>query len=152
MHIEFEETQPVVDPRIAGFRCKCCGQYCKIYTRKINSSMAAVLLLLWKHAKTDYIHVENFLKSINKAHLRADFHKLVWWTLLERKKELREDSSPRNGFYKITGRGMAFAANALTVPKAVKIYNNQFQGFEGEEINILDALGTKFSYADLMQE
>lgn len=147
---DFTEEKNTTDPRVIGFKCKCCGQYCKLYTRKLNSSMSAVLILLWKSGKTDYIHVENYLKSINKAHLRADFHKLVWWNLLERKKELREDSSPRNGFYKITGRGIAFAEGKLTVPKSVKIYNNQFQGFEGDEITIHDALGNRFNYQELM--
>lgn len=152
MYIEFEETKLTADPRIEGFKCKCCGQYCKLYTRKLNSSMALVLLLIWKSGKTNYIHVENFLKELNRANLRADFHKLVWFNLLERKKELREDNSPRNGFYKITGRGIAFAGNKLTVPKCVKIYNNHFEGFEGEQVNIIQALGEKFNYQELINQ
>lgn len=149
MELQFD-FPATVDPRIKGFKCPHCNQFVKLYVRKLNSSMALVLLLLWKSGKTDFIHVEDYLKSINRANLRADFHKLVFWSLLERKKELREDNSPRNGFYKLTGRGIAFAENKLTVPAAVKIYNNHAEGFEGMEINIVEALGEKFNYAELM--
>jgi len=31
-----------------GVVCPCCGQYAKVYRRKLNSSMAYVLILIWR--------------------------------------------------------------------------------------------------------
>ena len=148
--IEFDFSTPVEDKREAGFRCPCCSQYVKLYTRKLNSSMAAVLIILWRTGNTRFIHVEDYLKANGYSHLRADFHKLCHWSLLEKKSGEREDGNPRNGFYKITGRGIAFANNALTVPSHVVIFNNKFQSFEGEQITIHDALREKFNYQELL--
>ena len=149
LEFEFPETK---DKKDEGYICPCCNQFVKRYTRKLNSSMGAVLVLLWRSGQTGFIHVENFLKANNYSHLRADFHKLCWWNLLERKSGERDDGSKRNGYYKITGRGISFANGTLKVPKCVKIFNNKFEGFEGEEININDALGSRFSYNELMQK
>lgn len=61
---------------------------------------------------------------------------------MEAKIENREDGSKRNGYYRITGRwDLMFAECKLTVPKKVVLLNNKFEGFEGEEINIKQALG-----------
>ena len=76
---------------MAGFNCECCGQYCKAYHRKLNSSMAVVLILIHKFGKTGFFHVENWLKEIKRPELRADYHKLRFWGLLEAKTETRED-------------------------------------------------------------
>lgn len=134
----------------AGYICPCCQQYCKRYRRALNSSMAAVIVLIHKSNKTDYFHVENWLKEIGKPQLRADFHKLTFWGLLEKKVGKRDDGSNRNGFYKITGRGIAFASGTFKVQEKAVILNNKFQFFEGEEIDVLKALRNKFSYDELM--
>lgn len=132
-----------------GHKCECCGQYVKTYKRTINTSMAQVLRLINKSAKRDFFHVENWLKEIGRPELRADFHKLRFWNLLEKKVEDREDGSSRNGFYKITGRGLMFANGQMDVHKYAIVYNNEFLGFEGGMINIKDVL--KFSYKELME-
>ena len=134
----------------AGYRCNCCGQFVKIYTRKLNSSMAQVLILIYRSGKTDYFHVEDYLKSLNKASLRADFHKLRYWGLLKKKIENREDNSPRNGFYRITPSGIMFVESKIQVKEAVLIFNNEFMGFSGNDVSIDECLGRKFSYSELM--
>ena len=91
-----------------------------------------------------------FLKEIGRSELRADFHKLRYWNLLEKKIEDRKDGSNRNGYYKITGRGIMFAENKLTVPEKAIVFNGKLQNLEGEEINILTALGKRFDYSELM--
>lgn len=133
-----------------GYVCSCCGQFVKAYTRKLNSSMALVLILMFRSGKQGYWHIENWLKEIKRPELRADYHKLRFWGLIEAKIGEREDGSKRNGYYKITGRGMAFAEGKLTVQKSAVIFNNKFQHFEGPEIKITDALGSKFNYDELM--
>lgn len=136
--------------RSKGYTCRCCGLFVKEYRRKINSSMCAVLCLLCRSGKRDFTHVENWLKGIGKSSLRADYHKLRFWGLIEAKKEQRNDSSNRNGYYKLTGLGIMFCELKLKVKEVCVIFDNECQGFEGEEIDIVEALGNKFSYAELM--
>jgi hypothetical protein len=133
-----------------GYICECCGQFVKAYTRKLNVSMALVLILMFRSGKTGYWHIEKWLKEIGKPELRADYHKLRFWGLIEAKSGEREDGSKRNGYYKITGRGIAFADGKITVQESVVIFNNKFRNFEGEEIDIRMALRNKFNYDELM--
>lgn len=136
----------------AGYICPCCGQFVKEYTRKLNSSMARVLILIYQSGKLDFFHIENYLKSLNKGDLRADFHKLRYWGLLKKKIENREDGSTRNGFYKISPMGIMFVEGKTTVHENILIFNNEFKGFIGRQINIFEAIGNKFSYEELMSK
>lgn len=133
-----------------GYTCPCCNQFVKRYSRKINVSMVLTLIEIYKSGKRGFFHVENWLKEIGRPELRADYHKLRFWGLLEKKNELREDGSNRNGFYKITGRGIMFAEIKLTVPEKALILNNQLHQLEGKEISIIDALRNRFDYSELL--
>jgi hypothetical protein len=134
----------------AGYTCPCCGQFVKRYCRKINTSMALTLIAIYQSKKRDFFHVENWLEQINRPSLRADYHKLRFWGLLEKKVAQREDGSNRNGYYKITERGLMFAENKLYVPEKALILNNKLHSLEGKEITIVDALKDKFNYSELM--
>ena len=135
-----------------GYKCECCGQWVQIYHRKLNSSMAAVLLLIYKSGKRDFFHVENWLKEIGKPSLRADFHKLRFWGLIEAEKKIREDGSARNGFYRILAPAMPFCEGLTSVPSAAIIYNNELKYFSPSQIFIQTALSKKFNYEELMSE
>lgn len=110
--------------------------------------MAMVLMLVYRSGKRDFFHIENWLKEIGKPELRADFHKLRFWNFIEKKVEDRKDGSNRNGFYKITGRGIMFCEDKITAKEKVLIYNNEFLGFEGKDISIKDV--SSFDYNELM--
>ncbi len=132
-----------------GYVCECCGQFVKVYRRTFNSNMAIALLVLYRNKEKGFVHLEKLL-SDNGYQRCGDATYLRHFGLIEAFTEKRKDGSKRNGHYKITGRGILFAENKLTVPKHFLIFNNKLKGFEGEEINIFQALGNKFSYADLM--
>lgn len=146
----YQQTNITFPDRSSGYRCQCCGQFVKEYARKLNSSMARVLILIYKSGNFDYLHVEDFLKKLNRGDLRADFHKLRYWGLLKKKIENREDGSARNGFYQITTSGIWFVEGKVTVQEKILVFNNDFKGFAGDQINIHQALGNKFSYKELM--
>ncbi len=152
MTIEFDFDTPVAENSETGYRCKCCGTFIKTYTRSLNSSMCLVLLLMVKHKKFGYFHVEDWLKEIGRPELRADYHKLRFYNFLEKKIGDRSDGSPRNGMYRITSFGIMFAEGKITAKSKFKILNNQFKGFSGKDITIQEALGNKFSYQELMAE
>lgn len=127
-------------------KCPCCGRlYPKVYKRAMNSNIALTILRLYKHRKFDWTHIEDFLKE-NGYKRSGDFAKAQIFGLLIKKKGDKSDGNPNNGFYKLTGRGIAFATGALTVPKYAKIKDGEFLEFDGEEINIRQALGKAFNY------
>ena len=150
-----QAKQQVQDNLEKGDHCPCCGQFAKLYKRKLNSAMVAALVLINKYFKenpdAEWLHVENYLKSLNiPAAVRGDFPKLRHWGLLEAKTGIREDGSKRVGLYKVTLRGQAFLSGILKVPSRVHLYNQEVLGFSGKEIRVEKALGNKFRYSELM--
>jgi hypothetical protein len=143
------------DYREEGAICPCCDQYVRLYRRKITSAMAYGLILLPRRCIDNgghWIHVENYLKSLSNipASIRGDIAKLRHFGLIEAKQEDRDDGSSRNGFYRMTGRGMSFARGKLFAPESVFIYNNKVEGYSDKQISIHYALGNKFDYDELM--
>lgn len=132
-----------------GYTCECCGQFVKVYTRSFNSNMSLALLCLYQHKEKGFVHLEKLL-SDNGYQRCGDASYLRHYGLIEPFIGERKDKSKRNGHYKITGRGMLFCENKLTVKKNFLIFNNKIKGFEGDEITIHQALGNKFNYAELM--
>jgi len=113
--------------------------------------MALSLLALYKEKQFGWVKVEDFL--LKHGYQRCgDFTYLVHFGLLEKMQGEREDGSNRNGFYKITGRGIMFCEQKLTVNSKFYMFNGKLDGFDGEQIGIQRALGKKFSYTELMQE
>jgi len=55
-----------------------------------------------------------------------------------------------SGLWKPTPLGVAFAENQARVQRYVYVYNNEVRGYEGDEISIIDALGEKYNYHDIM--
>ena len=141
-----------------GADCPCCGQFVKLYRRKLNSSMAYAMILLAKHQKEiggAWFHVPDYLSSVTStATIRGgDWSKLRYWGLIESDESIRDDGSKRAGVWRVTEAGMAFAANDKSVPSHVHIYNGEaFSSYQtGETTNIEQALGEKFNYRELMR-
>lgn len=132
-----------------GYRCSCCGQFCKRYYRHFNSNMAIALIVLYRNLDKGFVHLENLMKEAGYKRC-GDASYLRHYRLIEKKEGKREDGSPRNGMYKITSAGIMFVEGKTKVKKKYIIYNNKHEGFEGDEITIQDALGTKFDYRQLM--
>lgn len=138
--------------REKGTHCPCCGQYAKIYNRKLNSAMARSLILVDKYFSRpdaeEYLHVENYLARYTRA---TDFYKLRFWGLIESKGERRSDGSPHAGYWKMLPKGHAFVRNQVRVPMRVAIYNDEFMGESSETISIIESLGEHFDYHELMK-
>lgn len=134
-----------------GYICPHCTQYVKLYSRSFNSNMACALIALYKHREKGFVHLENLMRE--QGYKRCgDASYLRHYQLIEALDEERKDGSKRNGMYKITGRGIMFCEKKLTVQKKFLIYNNKLEGFEGEEVGILEVLGEKFNYSKLMED
>lgn len=155
MHTLEEAKQYVEDNKEDGVVCPCCSQFAKIYERSITSAMAYGLILVYRNQKSglapEWLHVENYLKKQEiPSSIRGDFSKLRFWGLVVPKKDVRSDGSKRTGFYKMTSKGVDFVKYRITVPAKVRLFNNEFLGYTGKEINIGEALGKRFHYMELM--
>ena len=127
-----------------GVECPCCGQFAKEYRRKLNSAMALYLIRLCK-LTGGYHHIS----EIGLVTGGGDFAKLKYYGFIE--EEINENTAKRtSGVWKLTPEGRAFARNESTVTSHFRIYNSKLLGFSGEQINIIDALGQRFNYEELM--
>ena len=136
--------------RRKGYKCECCNQYVKLYSRHFNNNMARSLIFLYKNILKGFIHLENSM--IAEGHVRCgDASYMIHYSLIENMPEKRKDGSKRNGHYRISGRGILFVEGYTKVYERFLICNNKFEGFEGKEIDIIEALGKKFNYTELMK-
>lgn len=138
-----------------GVKCPCCNRHTQIYSRKITSSMAYGLILIYKDwVKGTYTHIESLFKSTPNlpSSVRGDVPKLRFWGLIEPRTEESEDGNPNSGFYRLTSAGIAFAENELKIESKILIYNNEMCGYakDSELITIKQALKDKFNYNQLM--
>lgn len=134
-----------------GCICPVCDQTVKVYKRKLTSSMAIALIEIYKYNKKEYMHVESLLKKLDlPASIRGDFPKLRFWGLIKPQRWDREDGSNRNGYYKITDRGIYFVEGKSNEPSHVSIFNNKLVGLSGSYVKINDCLiNNKFNYKEI---
>jgi len=144
---------------LEGASCPVCNQYVKLYHRKITSSMAYGLILVYRyfriHPEAEFVHVSDYLNTLEidgAIRNTGDITKLRYWGLIDSDKTVREDGSKRSGFWTITEKGKQFVRGEITVPSHVKIFNNKYFGFTGEHITIREALQNKFNYDELMNQ
>lgn len=129
-----------------GATCPCCQQRAQIYRRKINSGMARALLEQWRVARQDVVHTRGLWKDYTH-----EGGQLAWWGLIEQD-PMRRDDGGKSGWWRITDDGRRFIHNRLLVPKYARIYDSRLMGFDHtKQVSIIDALGTRFDYHELMQ-
>lgn len=120
--------------------------------------MAAWLINLVRLYKEsgDFEHVNEIGRVARSEH---DFAKCRYWGLIVQK--TNEDTKKKcSGLWKPTEKGITFVEGRIWITRLAVVYNEELQyrkidgeweeWFEGEEINIHDALGDKFDYAALM--
>lgn len=142
-----EARELVQRGRESGIECPCCGQFYKVYRRKFNSGMARILIWLVKVYKGEWVDVAGtapvFVRRSNEV------SRLVKWGMAVEKFQV-PDEKRNSGFYMPTELGVAFAQRKMKVSSHMVVCNNVVEGFDGEEVDIVDVLGRKFNYAELM--
>jgi len=148
-HVEQEAT--------AGVTCPCCGQYVRRYRRTITSGMARALIMMRNASRDNRGQWLNVLPVLDESpdavRLRADYTKLRFWGLIDNKEARRKDGSKRVGVWKVTPLGYAFAEGLAWIPKYRTIQNNELidEDDTGGQVNIAEALGAEFNYAEIMR-
>lgn len=130
-----------------GASCPCCTQRAQVYKRKINSTMTRALISLYRAEET------NEYGFVHAPSLPGDTHEmsqLAWWDLIQEEKIQRPDGG-RAGWWRMTETGSAWVRGAISVPTYARIYDSRVLALVGDPCWVKDALGTRFSYHDLME-
>lgn len=130
--------------------CPTCGHYCKIYHRRIHTSMALQLIQLYKlGGENDFIHASKLImKGVSGT---ADFSKLIYWGLIKQRGDEPEEDKKSSGYWKLTDIGLEFVMSKLRVKKYAVVYNGRVIDAKGSLVSIEDCLENKFSYSELME-
>lgn len=137
----------VEENKIGGVICPCCGRKNKLYPRQINATMAEWLVaLVRKNAKTkDWVSIDDLPQQRG-----GEYGHLRYWGLVALRDN--DDKSKRtSGMWMPTQRGIEFVNKPSTsLPKYAYVYNGVVEAWSDEKKTIIDALGTKFNYQELM--
>lgn len=131
-----------------GETCPLCRQYVKVYRRKLNAGMARWLIRFhratggsckWIHAT----HVK--LDGEPVSEVGCEYSKLAHWALIEQHPE-------QVGLWRETPAGAKFVGNDSHVLSHAVVYDNRCLRLDGEPVCIVEVLGRKFNYFELMNE
>ncbi len=131
---------------VEGVHCPCCTRYAKVYKRTINSGMAQSLIVMYRTNGLQWQHVPT---TVGRS--SAEEGKLAYWGLIEGEIERRPDGG-RPGVWRVTEKGKSFLECWTTVKKYATVYDGRVLDISGPEISIVDALGKKFNYRELMED
>lgn len=135
-----------------GDRCPCCGKHTKVDNRKLNSTMARSLIWLVKESGPDRKWVNWQGKAhanLRRSNQLSTLKHGPEWEMVEPRPN--KDASKKNsGWWRPTNRGVDFVRREIRVRQRVHTYNDTVLNFSGPKIDIKDALGSKFNYAELM--
>ncbi len=133
-----------------GYTCECCGQYVKEYKRRLYKGPTIALIRLYKLDKADpdnFHHILSIGATADKG--VGDFAKARYWGLIEALPN-DDDYKRTSGYWAITLRGKRFVQGRIRIPEYCHIFNSEARRFSGGKISIVDAVGTRFDYLELM--
>jgi hypothetical protein len=135
----------------SGTACPCCGQWCKLYRRTLNASMARFLIWLVRSYQDNprWVTIKEFPLMSNRRG-GNDYSKLAHWKLIEQKANTDDPTKRTSGEWRPTPKGIEFAHQRISVPNAVFLYDGICQGFSDKSTDIVAALGKEFNYQELM--
>lgn len=131
-----------------GHSCPCCAQFAKVYKRPINSSMARDLIAMYRLHGLEFCYLPD-VRTATKSRGNREESKLRYWGLIEEEQTLRPDGG-RAGWWRVTELGERFVLNQTHVQKYAHIYDGRRLRFSGSPVSIVEALGQKFNYRELM--
>lgn len=141
-----------------GCECPACTQLVKRYHRKFNHGMARCLLLLVKATKTQrpvdgWLHATRELLRFGVSAADNEYSKLAGWGLIEPHPSNADDMPKKRsrGLWRVTKLGFGVAYRRERVHKYLRLFNRTFMGTDGELVSIVEALGDRFDYGELMR-
>jgi hypothetical protein len=133
-----------------GMRCPCCQRWGKVYGYGVSASMSRALIWLYgKAGDGSWVNIQT--ESPAWVLRTKTLSTLKHWGLIERKVKDDDADVKHSGIWRITTSGVLFVRKRLTVPKKVYVFDDMVQGYSKEHVDIVDCLGKKFSYSELMK-
>lgn len=135
-----------------GCICPCCNQIIKVYKRALNSVMSRCLIRLYVIDKNNnkYHHVKKIVSGISDTGTN-DFSKLKYYGFIEEQPKDSSNTKTRtSGFWRITEKGRLFVENKTSAESHIYLCNASLLGFSETKTSIIESLGKKFNYNELM--
>ena len=128
-----------------GVLCPCCNARAAVYRRKINPAMCLSLIHMVRITREEkprdgWFHVFDRFFAEGRNAMEMEFSKLPHWDLIE--------AGNPAGIWRVTHLGFDFVDGNASVPKYVRLYQNEPQGFEGPPVTVTEALGDRISAAE----
>lgn len=122
--------------------------FCELYLKKNynpNFTFKDLNGKVWVHTK-DYFEDIGLTQNV-----RGGFTKLKYFGLIEKYYD-KDGDNPRNGYWKVTQKGIDFYKGNIKIPKFVYTYNDKAIEFSEDTIELKDTWGTKFDYYDFVKK
>lgn len=149
----------------SGVVCPCCDKNAKVYTRKLTYLLTVPLILGWRASGigewlsfsdvlAPLVADENVGRWFEPIQRRGEWKRLPVWELAL--PNIKEGDGVREFGYVITELGERFIKGEVKVPSHYYEYKGKFAGWMwlGDEeikyLTVVDTLGTKFNWKDLM--
>ncbi len=136
--------------RAGGVSCPCCGRHIQIYKRHLPTDAARFTVLLvrtWLRTpeeQREWVDIRHF------SFRGGDYAKAIHWGLAELKENTSDPEKKNCGLWRPTRLGITFAGGIARVPSHVFLYLNEVVGHSERRIDVVEALGKKFNYEELM--
>jgi hypothetical protein len=132
-----------------GMHCPCCGRWGKVYKYKLNSTIARGLIWMYSVSPSgDWVNIQERgpkwllrTKSLSTA---------KHWGLIERLPNDSDEDVRHSGVWRLTARGIQFVKNRTLIEEHVFIFDDTIVKKSKDMASIIDCLGKKFSYQELM--
>jgi hypothetical protein len=130
-----------------GGNCPCCQRWGKINGYQITSTQVRGMIWMFQNFFEDeWVDLGKAPKWVLRSKSMATLHH---WGLLETKKNA--DKKVRgSGLWRLTPLGRDFIHRHITLPKYAFVFNNRLEKYSEEQVDVVQALGKKFSYEELM--
>lgn len=134
--------------------CGTCGQTCGIYKQSLTDNNAVMLIGLYTYSmkmeNNPYgAYHQNLYATVGtKSH---GFALCAKFGLIESPPPEEFEDKRCSGKWHLTRLGRKFVEGKEEVSASLKIYDNRVIAFSKKKVDIIDVLGTKFSYNDLMR-
>ena len=132
--------------------CAGCGGNLKVYRRKLNAGMGAILCWLTSNREPDvWSHLSEVPRNILKS---REFGKLMYWGFLDQQPTSSDDKHS-SGKWRPTPIGRRFANEEFSVwsHAFVQIPGGDFLGWETSTTDIVEVVEyrNRFKYGELMR-
>lgn len=139
-----------------GVDCPCCGRAVKKYKYKLDASKAYGVILVYKLQKRYpdrvWFHLtKEIAREFGVGIAPLHYTKMKYYGFIISDRDNPDPTKKSSGLWCITKKGIDFVEKKIKVPSRFYVYDGKCLGFDGEDIDITQALAEKFDYRELLE-